>query len=383
MKTLQTYYQCWLEIVKQKRYQDKWLSDETFFRAIKAQFLSVETLVFNRGMMNKAISSCGGAVLDDFTETNQTGKYQRKAQGIDVYGNPKQHIWGYFITESVGLVERPPDGGKRSFLSQLQDDCINDLYSIARGVSEVADLKNEIQVQSKAKRRAGGVAAAAVLQAGDSNKTAKASTSATAAGLASAKILIESYWDSPEAKKPFLGNLSDYRRIVDVLQERIERIQQVSKSPDGWRDVIERHNVDNLCSAYDIFITRQRCCILCLAYTIALEEMNSARWVEDCCTQTIYESSRMGFEAAATNERTVAGWNIMLRANREHFPLPDPKIHKQQRPLPDLLEYFHEEITLPWVGYCNTNLATLTVESARNELIIKIIPKCSIQSQAS
>ncbi|KAI2499926.1 hypothetical protein MHU86_14547 [Fragilaria crotonensis] len=88
----------------------------------------------------------------------------------------------------------------------------------------------------------------------------------------------------------------------------------------------------------------------------------------------------MGIEAAATNERTVAGWNIMLRANREHFPLPDPKIHKQQRPLPDLLEYFHEEITLPWTGYCNTNLADLTVESARNELITKIIPKC-IQSQ--
>jgi hypothetical protein len=111
--------------------------------------------------------------------------------------------------------------------------------------------------------------------------------------------------------------------------------------------------------------------------------MNAARWVEDCCTQAIYESSRMGIEAAAANERTVAGWNIMLRANREHFPLPDPKIHKQQRPLPDLLENFHEEITLPWVGYCNTNFVNLTVESARNELIIKIIPKCSIQSQAN
>ena len=48
---------------------------------------------------------------------------------------------------------------------------INDRYSIARGVSpEVVDLTNEIQVQSKAKRKAEAVAAAAVLQAGDSNK---------------------------------------------------------------------------------------------------------------------------------------------------------------------------------------------------------------------
>jgi hypothetical protein len=134
-------------------------------------------------------------------------------------------------------VERPPDGGKRNFLSLLQDYRINDCFSIARGVSEVVDLANENQVQSKAKIRAEAVAAAAVLQAGDSNKKARASISATAAGSASAKIVIETYWDSPEAKKLFLGKLCDYRRVVDVLQERIERLQQVNKSPDGWRDV--------------------------------------------------------------------------------------------------------------------------------------------------
>ena len=82
----------------------------------------------------------------------------------------------------------------------------------------------------------------------------------------------------------------------------------------------------------------------------------------------------MGIEAAATNERTVAGWNALLRANRERFPVPDPKTHKQNKPLPNLLEYFREEITLPWIEYCVTNLADLTVEQARNELITTIIP---------
>jgi hypothetical protein len=81
-----------------------------------------------------------------------------------MYGNPKRHIWGYFVTEPGGLVERPPDGGKRSFLSLLQDVRINDRYSVARGASEVVDLTNEIQLQSKAKRRAEAVAA---VQAGD------------------------------------------------------------------------------------------------------------------------------------------------------------------------------------------------------------------------
>jgi hypothetical protein len=118
----------------------------------------------------------------------------------------------------------------------------------------------------------------------------------------------------------------------------------------------------------------------CLAYTYALEEMNSARWIEDCCAQAIFDSNKMGIEAAATNERTVAGWNILLRANREHFPQPNPRIHKQKNPLPDLLEYFQEEITLPWLEYCIENLADLTVELARNELITKIIPNANAPS---
>jgi hypothetical protein len=32
------FFQCWLEVTKQQRYRDKWLSDETYFRAIKAYF---------------------------------------------------------------------------------------------------------------------------------------------------------------------------------------------------------------------------------------------------------------------------------------------------------------------------------------------------------
>jgi hypothetical protein len=73
MKAIQMYYQCWLEVTKQPWYRDKWLTDETYFRAIKAQFPSLESLGFDRGKMNKAISSYDGTILDDFTESNHTG----------------------------------------------------------------------------------------------------------------------------------------------------------------------------------------------------------------------------------------------------------------------------------------------------------------------
>jgi hypothetical protein len=38
MKKLLMYYQCWLEVTKQQWYWDKWLTDETYFQAIKAKF---------------------------------------------------------------------------------------------------------------------------------------------------------------------------------------------------------------------------------------------------------------------------------------------------------------------------------------------------------
>jgi hypothetical protein len=79
----------------------------------------------------------------------------------------------------------------------------------------------------------------------------------------------------------------------------------------------------------------------------------------------------MGIEAAATNERTVTGLEYLFEGPSscgEHFPFlpskpqdsPQTKEQKKTFP-PDLLEYFQEEITLPWLEYCITkNLADLT-----------------------
>ena len=87
-----------------------------------------------------------------------------------------------------GLVAHPPDG-KNSFLSLLQDEIIQERYSVARGVPEVLDLSREI-TRSTTKRKAD-----AMLPARDDEKPI-------------AKMLEESYWDSPEAKKLSLGDSS-------------------------------------------------------------------------------------------------------------------------------------------------------------------------------
>ena len=153
-----------------------------------------------------------------------------------------------------------------------QDKMIGDHYRVVRNVPQVVDLTNEIVKQSSLKRKA---------EAKEATEAAKEAAKKPKHGSTAGKILVQTYWESPEAKKLFLGDSTDERDVVEVLEQRIERLQQVNQTRDGWRDIVDKHDKDNLCSAHDIFILRQRCSILCLAYMNALEEMNSARWVGD------------------------------------------------------------------------------------------------------
>ena len=92
----------------------------------------------------------------------------------------------------------------------------------------VFDLTSEITEQSSAKRKA-----EAKLAAVDQAKKPKN-------GSPAAKILVESYWDSSEAKQFFLDDLNDERDVVKVLELRIERLQQANKTSGGWRDIIDK-----------------------------------------------------------------------------------------------------------------------------------------------
>ncbi len=210
---------------EKKRCQDKWLTDETYFEKSRLNFLPLIPLdLIEVGKTAQFCCVVGQWLLDDFTESNTTGLFLRKARGVDPYSNQSRIVWGYYVTAPGGLVERPPDG-KKSFLPLLQYARISDWYSVAWCFSDIVDLTREIQLQSRAKRKA---KAAAVADEEAANK--KPMSLPHPAGSASARILVESYWDSPEAKKLFLGSSSDDRCVLEVLQQRTERLQQVHKT---------------------------------------------------------------------------------------------------------------------------------------------------------
>jgi hypothetical protein len=108
MNMLQLFCKCWLELTKLQRYHDKWLTNETYLLSHQGEFPTVESLGFDRGKMNKAISTHGGTTLDDFPESNQTGRLWHQAGGYDPFGNPLRNVHGYYVTAPGGKVECPP-----------------------------------------------------------------------------------------------------------------------------------------------------------------------------------------------------------------------------------------------------------------------------------
>ena len=114
----------------------------------------------------------------------------KHAAALCPLSNQKKYL-GYYISTPAGLVERPPDCGKKSFLSLFKDSTINNHFSVACGVPEVVHLTNKIAEQSTAKLKA-----RAQVEAEDEAKKHRH-------GPASAKIVVATYWGSPEAMTLF------------------------------------------------------------------------------------------------------------------------------------------------------------------------------------
>lgn len=128
------------------------------------------------------------------------------------------------------------------------------------------------------------------------------------------------YWNSPEAEKLFFSRGTGILSVKDMLDKRIELLQNVHATVDGWKNVVETCDKDNLCTAADIKTMQERCMTVCRAHLYARTNMNSWRWVEDCCKEACKNLVGIGVRTAI-NPQTVALWNRIFRLS-EKFPHP-------------------------------------------------------------
>ncbi|KAI2495979.1 hypothetical protein MHU86_18546 [Fragilaria crotonensis] len=192
------------------------------------------------------------------------------------------------------------------------------------------------------------------------------------------------FWNSHDAWNLFVGgghtsfekfsaanNNDGGESVLDILEHNVIVLQSVSKTPSGWRNVVQGRDNENLCSEADIFVLQSRSIILCLAYRTAIRHMNSWTW-KQCCTEACRQLNELGV-VQATKPRSVQDWNVEFRKSKA-FLHPDHIVRSGRRPIPLLfLKYpdAKDQMTAFGLG----NLSILTVELVHVFCIEELFPK--------
>ena len=157
----------------------------------------------------------------------------------------------------------------------------------------------------------------------------------------------------------------------EAVKRRIIVLQSIYEGEDNWRAVVKGGDSDNYCTKTEIYEIRQRATFLCLAYQLALAHMSQWTW-HQCCKEACTTLNNLGMHQA-TFYTTIAQWNILFR-KFEAFPHPNPYVQLGKKPMPPLLENFPDAKD-QIISFCIKNLATLTIESCREHIVAKVIPR--------
>jgi hypothetical protein len=95
-----------------------------------------------------------------------------------------------------------------------------------------------------------------------------------------ASIANQLYWENEVAERCF-GKKDDDDSVQDAIERRISILRSANETVAGWRHVVVGRDPDNLCTSHNIHAIRQKSQLLCLAYSVALEniETNKVTWL--------------------------------------------------------------------------------------------------------
>lgn len=190
-----------------------------------------------------------------------------------------------------------------------------------------------------------------------------------------------SYWDeSPEACRLFSSCSSrtdgdeDNRSILQIVRDRIRKLQIALQSPEGWRQVLDDSDADTACTAHDIFDIQRKCRFIAIALRFALQHMNEWTWL-DCCNAAVKAWNNLTGDDSIVNGETVQRWHHVLR-NTGNDCFPNPGKARRTRSanhLPPLLEA-NPDLTQSLVSFCKENLSQLSAELVASYLHDTALP---------
>lgn len=184
------------------------------------------------------------------------------------------------------------------------------------------------------------------------------------------------FWESTDARKLFGAQKHEDGKTwmedaLDGLDRKIEKLQKVNQTQEGWRNVVEGRDPENKCSEFQIMVIRQRSAILCKAYLLANFHLGcvprTVEW-EQCCQLACDELNECGL-TSITSRTTLMRWNCIFR-DQECFPNPSADAQARE---PPLFKAFPTAKKL-LIKFCVKNLRCLSTALARAHMLEKIPP---------
>jgi len=154
--------------------------------------------------------------------------------------------------------------------------------------------------------------------------------------------------------------------VEETLSRRVKTLASAVVSADGWRNVVEGRDPDNLCSESDVKSVQQHCMLLCQAYIIAIKRLGrgagKVTW-KMCCEEACSILNPLGV-VQATNPTSIERYNLTFRSD-ETFPNPNQFASLGKKPEPQMFQVY-PELKERIERYCTANVATLSIESLYN-----------------
>jgi hypothetical protein len=181
--------------------------------------------------------------------------------------------------------------------------------------------------------------------------------------------LSETYWDSSKAKNVF-GPTDEESNALEAVNNQIKLLHEGLKTPVSCFFLIAGDNEgDNQkLTEYQVWILQQKCMLISLALSKAVEMMPMVKNWDFCCKLALIDASKLGVKVATTS-KMIQNWYCEYR-NKRKFPMYLP----EKPVLPQFLDK-NKDICNCIQQYARENLNKLSIEFMSEYLHDVILPK--------
>ena len=283
-------------------YQGNWICDETLVRLLTKQSpslndgIGLNLMVFNRALSSYSVE-CGSGLKEKVLFRK---RFRMRCPYDDPTSTTRRPVFFYYWHENGNPPANPTCSAEcnNQFVSEPNVEPLAGVADVAASILE------EVSASSTPQR---------VTRNNDANTVTP--------GKGDTRPSVD-WWESLTAATTFGFKYGD--DIKTLLQKRVDLLDAVAQSHDGYRQFVSNIDVEPLSEKQRHRIECQRW-YLRVAYSIALRTLgkdNTTKWSTTCCQKAVEQMAEVGYTTTKSRKQ-VMNWNKVFRKQRQ-FPHPNP-----------------------------------------------------------